>query len=99
MREGAMNKSRVLDIIRHFRENGLKVLLQQPGNLRDLVTLTGTPLREGMEFARLEVDPTTYVASDYRHLASDLVVKVPFRMDGGRRRTITLYILVEHLCG
>ncbi len=73
------------------------MLLQEPGNLRDLLNL-GDPGRAArLDFERLTVDPTTYVAADYRHLASDIVLKVPYRTRlGGRRRTLTVYILIEH---
>jgi hypothetical protein len=57
--------------------------------------LTATRLLHRLDFARRTVDPTTYIAADYRHLASDLVLKVPFRT-GRVRRAITLYILIEH---
>jgi predicted transposase YdaD len=90
-----MAASRVEQIIRHFRENGLKLLLENPANARELMALTATRLLERMDFARRTIDPTTYIAADYRHLASDLVLKVPFRTRRGRR-TITLYILIEH---
>jgi hypothetical protein len=90
-------KARFEEIVRHFRKNGLTLMLQRPGNVRDLLALTRTPLLGGIDFARMSVDPTSYVAADYRHLASDLVLKVPFRTrGGGRRRTLTLYILIEH---
>jgi hypothetical protein len=90
-----MLSPRIVEIIRHFRENGLKVLLQRPANVRDLLTLIGTPHVGRIDFKRMTVDPTSYVASDYRHLASDLVLKAPYRA-GKRRGTITLYILIEH---
>jgi hypothetical protein len=93
-----MTAPRVREIIRHFRENGLKLLLQHPGNAHDLLALAGTSLLDRIDFARMTVDPTTYVASDYRHLASDLVLRAPFRYSTGRRgsRTVLLYILIEH---
>jgi hypothetical protein len=90
-----MAPSRIEQIIRHFRENGLKLLLQDPGNARDLMALTATRLLDRLDFVRMRVDPTTYIAADYRHLASDLVLRVPFRARRGRG-TITLYILIEH---
>ena len=43
----------------------------------------------------MKVERTTYVAADYRHLTSDLVVTIPLRRRG-RRDTVTLYILIEH---
>jgi hypothetical protein len=78
-----MMPPRIEEIVRHFRENGLKVLLQRPANVRDLLALTRTPLLPGIDCRRLTVDPTSYVAADYRHLASDLVL-IPGPVDGVR---------------
>jgi predicted transposase YdaD len=93
--EQRMATARVEQIIRHFRENGLKLLLEHPANVRDLISLTPTPLRDRLDFSRMRVDPTSYIAADYRHLASDLVLQVPFRAGRGRH-SITVYILIEH---
>ena len=90
-----MPRVRPEEVVRHFRENGLRLLLQDPGNARDLMALTATRLLDRLGFARMTVDPTTYIAADYRHLASDLVLRVPFRTRRGRG-TITLYVLIEH---
>ena len=88
---------RVHEIIRQFRENGLKLLLHNPGNVRDLLSLLGVEFVDDLDFDKMTVDPTTYVASDYRHLASDLVLRVPLRRRPGRgRQIVTLYVLIEH---
>ena len=39
-----MNQSRIEQIVRHFRENGLKLLLENPANARELLGLTTTRL-------------------------------------------------------
>ncbi|HVC95982.1 MAG TPA: Rpn family recombination-promoting nuclease/putative transposase, partial [Pirellulales bacterium] len=93
--ERRMNPSRIEQIVRHFRENGLKLLLENPANARELLGLTATRLLDRMDFARMRVDPTTYIAADYRHIASDLVLNVPFRTGRGRE-SITVYVLIEH---
>jgi hypothetical protein len=90
-----MAQSRVEQIVRHFRENGLKLLLERPANARELLGLTATRLVDRMDFGRMRVDPTTYIAADYRHLACDLVLEVPFRI-GRDRESIMVYILIEH---
>jgi hypothetical protein len=64
-------------LVRQFHENGLKLLLHDAANVRDLVTLRDPARAARIDFARLTVDPTSYVAADYRHLCSDLVLKVP----------------------
>ena len=87
-------KYRVEDFVRQFSENGLKLLLgQQPLNVRDLLRIGRCALADSIPFDRLQLDPTTYVQRDYRHLESDLVLRGPLR-----RRTLDLliYILIEH---
>jgi hypothetical protein len=84
-------------LIRQFHENGLKLLLYDAANVRDLLTLRDPARAARIDFGRLTVDPTSYVAADYRHLCSDLVLKVPYRTRlAGRPRTLTLYLLLEH---
>jgi hypothetical protein len=84
-------------LVRQFHENGLKLLLQDAANVRDLLTLRDPARAARIDFARLTVDPTSYVAADYRHLCSDLVLKVPYRTRlAGRPRSLTLYLLLEH---
>jgi predicted transposase YdaD len=93
-----MSQPRIQEIVRQFPENSLKLLLHHPGNVRDLLALGGAKVLDRIVFDRLTVDPTTYVASDYRHVSSDLVLKVPLRPARGERsrRFLTLYILIEH---
>jgi hypothetical protein len=93
-----MAKARVQEIIRQFPENGLKLLLHDPHNVRDLLRLAGTDLVDEIAFERMAVDPTTYVGRDYRHVESDLVLTAPFgaRKGGRPTRAVTLYILIEH---
>jgi hypothetical protein len=55
-------------LVRQFHENGLKLLLHDAANVRDLVTLRDPARAARIDFARLTVDPTSYVAADYRHL-------------------------------
>jgi Putative transposase, YhgA-like len=85
------------EFARQFRENGLKLLFHDPGNVRDLLFLQDPDRAARIDFSRLRVDPTTYVTADYRHLCSDLVLRVPYRtLLSGRRRVLTLYLLLEH---
>jgi hypothetical protein len=85
-------------IIRQFPENGMKLLLENPKNVRDLLAIQGTEYAELIQFERMRLVRTTFVARDYRHVEADVVFQAPLRRvpDGGRRRKITLYILIEH---
>ncbi len=92
-----MPRVRPEELVRHFRENGVKLLFHEPANVRDLLALRDPGRAGRIDFARMTIDPTTYVAADYRHLTSDLVLKVPYVTKlGGRRRILTLYLLIEH---
>jgi len=90
-----MARARIREIVRQFRENGLRILLERGGNVRELLALAGAPHLDRLDFARMTVERTTIVAADYRHLTSDLVVTVPVRRRG-RHGTLTLYVLIEH---
>jgi Putative transposase, YhgA-like len=92
-----MSKERIAEIIRQFPENGMKHLLQDPGNVHDLLTLCDLPFLPRLDFGRMTVDPTTYVSADFRHVSSDIVLQIPFRSTKGRgKRWLTLTILIEH---
>ncbi len=92
-----MTAPRPEDYARQFPENGMKLLLQEPLNLHDLLTVARCEYTDDIDYARVQPDPTTYVQRDYRHLESDLVLRCGVRQR--RRRTLTalwLYILLEH---
>src|SRR5262245_26256166 len=90
-----MDAARVAEYARHFPENGLKLLLEHPGNVRDLLRIVGYEHADRIDFARMKVEPTTLIPRDFRHVEADLVLTAPFRA-GGRRRVIIIYILIEH---
>ncbi len=77
----------------------MKLMLENPKNTRDLLVLTGSRVVDSIDLDRLKLMPTTFVARDYRHVESDVVMVAPLRdVHGVRqaRRRITLYILIEH---
>ena len=88
-----MTTLRPEDFARQFPENGMKLLLQRADNLRDLLNIAHLNLVDRLAFPRLEIDPTTYVQRDYRHIESDLVLRIPIK---GRKRPLLVYILLEH---
>jgi hypothetical protein len=92
-----MDRQRLQRLVRHFPENGLKVLLENPGNVRDLLHLLDVPVVPRIDFTQMQVEPAQFVQRDYRHLESDVVLRAPLRVGrGGRTRWITIYILIEH---
>jgi hypothetical protein len=91
------NRKRLRLLVRHFHENGLKLLLENPGNTHDLLQLLRVPLLPRMDFSKMRVVPGRFVQRDYRHLESDLVLRAPVRpRSGDKHRQILLYILIEH---
>jgi hypothetical protein len=92
-----MNEERVRQIVRHFPENGMKQVLGSPGNIRDLLALAEAEMLPRIDFEGMQIDPTTYVTAEYRHVSSDLVLTVtllPSRK-GGRKKRLTVTILIE----
>lgn len=87
-----MTPLRVEDLVRNFPENGMKLLLQRPRNVRDLLRIRRFRHVDLIDFDRLQLDPTTYVQRDYRHVESDLVLRGPLLRGRGH---ILIYILLE----
>jgi hypothetical protein len=59
-----MSRARIEQIVRQFQENGLKLLLKNPHNARDLLLLTGVDLVDLIDFEHLSRDATTFVGRD-----------------------------------
>jgi hypothetical protein len=93
----AMDKERLREIIRQFPENGLKQVLTRARNLHELLSIARAGLLPRLDFQGLQVDPTTYVTADYRHVSSDLVLTLPLlpSRKGGRKKRLTVSILIE----
>ncbi len=93
-----MLSRRIQRIIRHFPENGLKVLLEDPHNVRELLDMLEAALSQRIDFAAMRVSPSRFVHRDYRHLEADVVLQAPLLDAQGRRlsRPLTIYILIEH---
>jgi hypothetical protein len=92
-----MAKARLRQIVRQFPENGLKLLLENRYNAEDLLHLTGFDLVDQIDFDRLELVRSSFVARDYRHIEADLVFRAPLRPRPGQRsKVVWIYILIEH---
>jgi len=92
-----MDEERRLRIVRQFPENGLKLVLTSPANLRELLVAARAAMLGRLDFPRLAVDPTTYVTAEYRHASMDLVLTMPLRPSrrGGRKKRLTVTVLIE----
>ena len=84
--------------MRHFKENGIKLLLEHPGNVRELLNITGSPLARFIDFDGLKLVKTHFVRRDYSHIESDIVLSAPLLSKDGRplKKNVLIYILIEH---
>ena len=76
---------RIQQIVRQFRENGMKLLLENPRNAGELLSLTAADVVQGIDLERLQPVQTTFVQRDYRHVESDVVLTAPLRRRKGER--------------
>jgi ElaB/YqjD/DUF883 family membrane-anchored ribosome-binding protein len=92
-----LDRQRLEPFVRHFPENGLKVLLENPDNVRDVLGILDVKVLPRIDFKRMTVERTHFVQRDYRHLESDVVLQAPLRTGRkGRQRRVLIYILIEH---
>jgi hypothetical protein len=90
-------RKRLRLLIRHFHENGLKWVLENPANVRDLLQLLHVQLLPRIDFTQMAVVPGRFVERDFRHVESDLVLRAPLRpRSGNKSRHLLLYLLIEH---
>ncbi len=92
-----MSASILRKLVRNFPENGPKLLLENPANVRDLLMLLHEPAVEAIDFSAMTVERTHFVKPSYAHVAMDLLLKAPFRVSAdGSAQTILIYLLIEH---
>ena len=91
-----MDRNRIREFARNFPENGMKLLLEDPKNVRDVLRLAGRDIAERIDLGRLQHVKETFVHRDYRHIVADAVVKAPLRVRLSGDERIWIYILVEH---
>lgn len=93
-----MIPEKLRQIVRQFGENGLKLLLENPLNVVDLLRLGAADIVPMIETEQLRTVQTTFVQSDYRHVESDIVLVAPLRRAKTKRmlRRLLIYILIEH---
>jgi hypothetical protein len=85
--------------VHHYHENGLKVLLSDARNVRDLLALAGVKLAARLDVDRAELKSQTFIKGDSRHIVADVLLRVPIRHDTasvGAAPWCWVYILIEH---
>lgn len=88
---------RIRELVRQFPENGMKMLLEHPANVRDLLSIVRTPWLGEIDFGRLEQIKTTFIRRDYRHLESDIVLTAP--LVGPRKGAKTRLLIYPGFAG
>jgi len=92
-----VDKSRILQIVRNFPQNGMRLLLETPANVRDLLQIVGPQFVDLIDFTRMRAERADFIARDFRHVEADLVLRAPARVGReGRRREVLIYVLIEH---
>ena len=80
-----MDAARIAAFVRHFPENGLKLLLEHPGNVHDLLRLLRYRYTNRIDFAHMTVAPDTFVGelTDLNHSVARGSTLIDWR-DGSR---------------
>ncbi len=93
----AATNKRIEQIVRHFPENGMKALLENPRSTRELLALAARDFVEMIDTDQMESIKTTFIKRDYHHVEADLVLTAPYRKTDPRgTRRLVVYILIEH---
>jgi hypothetical protein len=67
-RRETLRRRRIRELVRQFKENGMKLMLEHPANVQDLLRLLHLPWFDEIDFGRLQQMKTTFVRRDYRNL-------------------------------
>src|SRR4051794_12942914 len=78
-----------------FPDRAIRRLLENPGNLRDLITAVVPDLVDQFDFERLEILPRAFLLDDWRRRESDLLFRLPFR-DDEAAPPVLVCLLIEH---
>jgi len=91
-----MDSTRIREFARNFPENGMKLLLEHPKNVGDLLRLAAQEVAERIDLDGLRHVKETFVKRDYRHIAGDVVLTAPLRTGSADDARVWIYILIEH---
>ncbi len=69
-------------LVRNFPENGPKLLLEHPFNVRDLLMLLREKRAEGIDFAAMTIERTHFVKPHFEHVALDLLFNASAVLSG-----------------
>src|SRR5438067_10619410 len=78
-----------------FPDRAIRRLLEQPGNLRDLIAAVLPDLADRFDFSQREIIPRTFLLDDWRRRESDMLFRLPFRAEDGLP-PVLVCLLIEH---
>ena len=73
------------DLLHDFPDRAIRTQLENPANLRELVTEIVPDLAGRMDFERRELLGREFLLEDWRGRESDLLFRVPYRTAGEDR--------------
>lgn len=79
----------------HLVDRALRQALQDPENLRDLLSFVVPDLVSGFDFAPTKVLPPEFILDDWRGRESDLLAEIPYRT-GGEEVAALVCLVLEH---
>jgi hypothetical protein len=82
--------------IREFNDRATLRLLEDPGNLRDLLQICEPELAPRLDFSRAQRINRSFIPADLQKEESDLIYRVPLRDSGPGSHEIWIYTLLEH---
>jgi hypothetical protein len=92
-----MEKARARELARNFPQNGMRMLLERPANVRDLLQIVSPQFVSLIDFSGMKAERGDFIARDFRHVEADLVLRAPARLSReARRQHVMIYILIEH---
>ena len=66
-------------LLHDFPDRAIRQLLENPGNLRELLVAAVPDLAPGFDCDRAELQPPAFPLDDWRYRESDLLFLIPYR--------------------
>ena len=93
-----LNINEILSLLKEplekFADRSAKWLLANTDNLQGLLEIIGSDLVESLDFSKVQIVNTTFIADNFREQESDMVFLLPFR--DADKTEVMIYILIEH---
>ena len=91
-----MQDPRIQRLVRNFSENGVRFLLENSKNVRDLLMLADPEVAGALDLRHLTRLEGTLVKRDFRRVESDVILRAPLRVRRTGEKNVWIYVLIEH---